>query len=238
MEDIKADGARVRLVVIDEQALFRAGICMLLAGQPSFAVLGEAGSRAQAIPLVKREQPDVILLGVDRNDGKNLDFLPEIFEVSEASRVLILSGAADSELHSRAVYLGAIGVLSKDITINLLVEAIEKVNAGEVWLDGAMTANILRELSARNRARKKDPEEAKIASLTKREREIIQLVGQGFKNKQIAERLFISNITVHHHLTSIYSKLDVSDHLELLIYAYRSGLAEMPRSFAVSDHDK
>jgi len=118
----------------------------------------------------------------------------------------------------------------KNQSASTLVKAIERVHAGEAWLDRSTTASLLLELSPRNRAAKPDPELAKIASLTEREREVIKLVGKGLKNKQIAEKLFISNITVHHHLTSIYSKLDVSDRLDLLIYSYRNGLAHLPGS--------
>ncbi len=223
----RADGPLVRIVVIDGHELFRAGIRMILTRQPGFEVVGEAADLPEALVLVKREQPDITLLGIDLDDEQNLAYLPELCAAAEAMRVLVLSGAADPELNRRAVCLGAIGVLSKDKPADVLVKAIEKIHAGEAWLDRAMTAAVLREMSPRNR--KPDPEELKIRSLTEREREVIKLVGEGLKNKQIAERLFISDITVHHHLTSIYSKLEVTDRLELLIYAYRNGLAELPR---------
>jgi DNA-binding NarL/FixJ family response regulator len=109
------------------------------------------------------------------------------------------------------------------------MKAIERVHAGEAWLDRSLTASILRDLSPGTRSKKQDPDERKISSLTDREREVIRRVGEGLKTKQIAERLFISEITVHHHLTSVYSKLEVADRLELLIYAYRNGLADLPR---------
>ncbi|HYK90298.1 MAG TPA: response regulator transcription factor [Acidobacteriota bacterium] len=219
----------VRIVVVDQHELFRAGLRVLLTKQPGFEVVGEAAALPEALVLVKREQPDITLLGVEPDDGQNLDVLPELCSLAEAMSVLVLTGSNDPELHRRAVCLGAIGVLSKDKPAEVLVKAIEKIHAGEAWLDRSMTASVLREMSPRNRARKQDPEEMKIASLTGREREVITLVGEGLKNKQIAERLFISDITVHHHLTSIYSKLEVADRLELLIYAYRNGLAALPR---------
>jgi DNA-binding NarL/FixJ family response regulator len=124
--------------------------------------------------------------------------------------------------------LGASGVVYKNKSADMLIKAVECVHAGEAWLDRSTTASLLRELSPRNRAPKKNPEEIKISSLSQRERDVIKLVGKGFKNKQIAEALFISDITVHHHLTNIYSKLEVTDRLELLIYSYRYGLAELP----------
>ena len=89
-----------------------------------------------------------------------------------------------------------------------------------------MIGSVIQEL---NRPGEVDPEKAKIASLTDREREVITLVGEGLKNKQIAERLFITETTVTHHLSSVFSKLDVSDRLELIIYAFRHGLAKMPK---------
>jgi two-component system, NarL family, nitrate/nitrite response regulator NarL len=88
---------------------------------------------------------------------------------------------------------------------------------------------LLRELANKTKAPRQSPEQMRIASLSEREKEVIKMVGKGLKNKQVAEALFISSITVHHHLTSIYSKLEVTDRLELLIFAYRHGLAEIPR---------
>ena len=227
-ESPKIADPRVRIVLIDEHELFRAGMRLLLTRQPGFEVVGEASNRLEALQLLKREQPDVTLLSIDSNYGSSLDFLPDLFGAAETTRILVLTGSNDPELHRRAVYFGAIGVVSKDKPSGILIKAIERVHAGEAWLDRSMTASVLRDLSPSNRPKKQDPEGLKIASLTEREKEVIKLVGEGLKNKQIAERLFISDITVHHHLTSIYSKLEVADRLELLIYAYRNSLAELP----------
>ena len=106
-------------------------------------------------------------------------------------------------MHRRAVSLGAVGVVYKDKSTDILVKAIERVHAGEAWLDRSVTASILRDLSPGARSKEQDPNERKISSLTDREREVIRHVGEGLKTKQIARRLFISAITVHHHLTSI-----------------------------------
>ena len=90
-------------------------------------------------------------------------------------------------------------------------------------------ARVLSEISGSKKNKKTDPEAAKIASLTDREREVLTLIGEGLKNKEIADKLFISEWTVRHHITSIFSKLDVSDRVELILYAYKQGLAEPPR---------
>jgi two-component system nitrate/nitrite response regulator NarL len=107
----------------------------------------------------------------------------------------------------------------------VLLKAIIKVHQGEVWLDRSMMGSVLDEMT---QAPEIDPEKARIASLTDRECQVIALIAEGLKNKQIGERLFISETTVTHHLSSIFSKLGVSDRLELLIYAFAHKLARVP----------
>lgn len=226
---IAAAAPRIRIVVLEEHELFRQGLCLLLSKQARFEITGSAGTSEKALSLIQEQQPDIVVMPISSEAGVWMKLLPEILAVSENSKVLMLSKSSDLELHGKAVRMGAAGVLSKDTPTEMLVKAVECVHAGEAWLDRFTTASLLRELSPRNRAAKQDPEERKLASLTDREREVIQLIGKGFKNKQIAETLFISDVTVHHHLTSIYSKLDVTDRFELLIYAYRNGLADIPR---------
>lgn len=228
-KSIAAIPQRIRIFILEEQELFREGLCMLLSKQCDFEVVGHAGSWDKAFPVIQREQPDIVVIAAGPEDGIRMDLLSEIASVSESTRILMLSKSKDSEFHRQAVRLGAAGVLAKDTPSGMLIKAIERVHAGEAWLDRFTTASLLRELSPRNRIAKQSPDEMKIATLTEREREVIQLIGKGLKNKQIAEALFISDITVHHHLTAIYSKLDVADRFELLIYSYRNGLAEIPR---------
>jgi DNA-binding NarL/FixJ family response regulator len=110
-----------------------------------------------------------------------------------------------------------------------LLNAIEKVyRTGEYWLERGAANRLLGKKTARASEQQVDPEAAKIAALTEREREVIALVSEGLKNKQIAERLFIQHTTVSHHLTSIFDKLGVSDRSQLMIYAYRHGLSKQP----------
>lgn len=218
---------RVRIVVIEEQELYRRGLCLLLSQQTNLQVVGDAAWTG-ALSLVRREKPDIVLLTVKPGGDSGIEILPELLAASDETKVLVISESGEQELQRQAIRLGAAGVIFKNKPAEMLLKAIECVNAGEAWLDRSTTASLLRELSPRNRAAKRDPEEVKISSLSQREREVVKLVGKGFKNKQVAETLFISDVTVHHHLTSIYSKLEVVDRLELVIYAYRNGLAELP----------
>jgi two-component system nitrate/nitrite response regulator NarL len=228
-QSAKPAASEIRIVLISQLELFRAGIRSLLQSKEGLKVVGEAAGEGDGIEIVKREQPDVTLLGTDANEGKGLELMPGILAAAEATRVLILSDSADPELQQKAIRLGAIGVVSKNKPADILIKAIERVHAGEAWVDRSTIAAVLGDLSPANRAKKQDPKEARIASITPREREVIRLVGEGLNSRQIAERLFISEVTVHHHLTSIYSKLEVAGRLELLIFAYRNGLAEIPR---------
>lgn len=202
---------------------------MLIENHAGMTVAGEAGSRTDAIAAAEREKPDIILLDLDMGGDSSLNFIREILSVAEGARVIILTGVRDPDMHSRAMRLGAMGLVLKEKAAEVLIKAIERVYEGEAWMDRSMMASMLTEMSRAASARRDDPEAAKIASLTEREREIIKLVCQGLKNKQIAELLFISEATVRNHLTSILSKLDTSDRFELAIYSYRHGLAEPPR---------
>ncbi|MDR1728357.1 MAG: response regulator transcription factor [Acidobacteriota bacterium] len=220
---------RIRIAVVEGQELFREGICLLLEREDGYDVVGRCSSWEEAVALVEQARPDVLLMGIGPEDGGRLDRLSQLLALSEEMKILLIARSPDTELHCQAMRLGVSGVLVQDSSPELLVKAVGRVHEGETWLDRSTTASLLRELSPRGKNARRDPEEQKIKSLTDREREVIQLLGKGYKNKQIAAALFISDITVHHHLTSIYAKLGVGDRFDLLIYAYRRGLAAIPR---------
>jgi DNA-binding NarL/FixJ family response regulator len=173
--------------------------------------------------------PDIILLDLDLGDESGLDLLPELIAAVPDARIILLTGLRDIEIQRRAILLGAMGLVSKQKAADTVIRAIEKVYAGEVWLDRAMIASILNERVNTNAAPDQNVEALRIAKLTEREREVIQLIGEGIKNRQIAERLYISEATVRHHLTSVFAKLGVADRFELVIYAFQHGLAKLPQ---------
>ena len=178
-------------------------------------MIGVAGNRAEALALATSEQPNLIILDILLGDEDGLTFIPELREASPDSRVLVLTGLRSSESQRRAILAGARGVVLKEHAAEVLLKAIEKVHQGEVWLDRSLMGSVLDEMS---QAPEVDPEQARIASLTDREREVVALIAEGLKNKQIGLRLFITETTVTHHLSSIFSKLEVADRLELVIY--------------------
>jgi len=215
----------ITVLIVDDHAVVRAGLRMLIDQGPGMKVTGVAGNRDEALDAAGRTQPDVIILDIVLGDEDGLSFLPELREVARNARVLVLTGLRSSESQRQAMRAGAMGVVLKEHAAEVLIKAIEKVHSGEVWLDRLTTGRVLQEISEEKRP---DPDRERIDTLTERERQVVGLVGEGLKNKQIAARLFISETTVTHHLSSVFSKLEVSDRLELVVYAFRHGLAKLP----------
>jgi two-component system nitrate/nitrite response regulator NarL len=216
----------IRILIVDDHAIVRAGLRMLIDQNPAMTVVGVAGDRSEALALAASEQPNIIILDILLGDDDGLSFLPQLREAATDSRVLVLTGLRSSESQRRAIIAGAMGVVLKEHAAEVLIKAINKVHQGEVWLDRSLMGSVL---DAITQAPEVDPETARIASLTERERQVIALIAEGLKNKQIGERLFISETTVTHHLSSIFSKLEVSDRLELVIYAFSRNLVKVPQ---------
>jgi DNA-binding NarL/FixJ family response regulator len=217
---------QIRILIIDDHAVIRSGLRMLVEHDSTMSVVALAGNRTEALESASRERPDIIILDLLLGDDDGLAFLPQLCNASPSSRVLVLTGVQDPDSHRRAIRRGARGIVLKEHAAEVLLKAIKKVHAGEVWIERSMMGSVIEEFTKPSPA---DPEEAKIQTLTNRELEVITLVGEGLKNKQIADRLFISETTVTHHLSSVFSKLEVSDRLELIIYAFRHRLARMPQ---------
>jgi DNA-binding NarL/FixJ family response regulator len=214
----------IRVLLIDDHHLMRTGLRQIIESRARFRVAGEVVVGEQALNVVGQLKPELILL--DGDDEGALGLLPALRKSSEQSRVLVLLNRENLDAYQQVVQGGAHGVLLKSVSPEEMLIAFDKVNSGEMWFSRGMLAKVLWSLLQPEQA--PTPEAQRIARLTERERELITLVGEGLKNNEIADRLSLSHSTVRHHLTSIYSKLDVADRLELLIFAYRHGLAEQP----------
>lgn len=219
----------VRILVVDDHAILRQGLRMLVEAEPGFAIVGEAEDGAKAIALAAAEQPDIVVLDIDLGSDSGLDLIKGIQTAAPPARILILTGLRDVEAHRRAFRLGARGLVVKESASHTLMKAIRKVHEGEIWLDRATTAHLLTEMSTPVPSPPVNPEAGKIAKLSARELEVTAMLGEGLSNKLIADRLSISETTVRHHLTSIFAKLGVPDRLALLLYAHRQGLVKPPR---------
>lgn len=214
-------------MIVDDHAVIRTGLRMLIEQEQTMTVVAMAGSPTEALALAQSEKPDIIVLDLMLGEEDALDFLPDLCKTSPTSRVLVLTGVQTPESHRTAIRRGAMGIVLKQQAAELLLKAIRKVHEGEVWIDRSMIGGVLNDVRS-ERLEQVNPVTVQIASLTPREREVIALVSEGLKNKAIGERLFISETTVTHHLSSIYSKLGVSDRLELVVFAFGNNLTKKP----------
>jgi DNA-binding NarL/FixJ family response regulator len=216
--------SNIRVVIADDHAIFREGLRKLLEGAGDIVVIGEAGDGDETIQLLSKLKPDVLLLDLRMPNKDGLGVLEEMNGQSEQTRVILVTEGENEHDVVRAMRLGARGVVWKQSASALLLKSIRKVYAGEIWLDNRMTAEVIDAFkkSSDSGARREKP------LLSPREREIVQLVSQGFRNREIAEKLFISEQTVKNHLHNIFDKLGVSDRLELALYAIHHRLTEIP----------
>jgi DNA-binding NarL/FixJ family response regulator len=217
----------IRVLIIDDHKIIRDGLRDLIESRRGMTVVGDAGTRADALRVVAREQLDVIVLDLDLGEDSGLSLIPELLEVSKETSIIILTGIRDTEKRDKAMELGAKGMVLKEEGATELLNAIEKVHrTGEYWLEPGAARRLLDKQRSRA-SEKPHPEADKITKLTEREREIIALVGEGLENKEIAERLrpSVAESTVRNNLSIIYDKLDIKGgRLGLLIFAYKHGL--------------
>jgi two-component system nitrate/nitrite response regulator NarL len=217
----------IRVVIVGNLELSRTGLRKLIESRPALKVVGETPVDLGARSLVAREQPDVVIVDPDpTTDGQRngLGTLPLLAAAGRKAPILVLTAVDDPEFHRSAIRSGAVGLVSKNLCGDAFLNAIEKLHAGETWLSRSMLTNLLVD-GGSGATEPPNSESAKIASLSKREREVIDCVSEGLSNEEVAHRLFVSKTTVRHHLTSIFGKLGLSSRSNLIVYAFRRGLS-------------
>jgi DNA-binding NarL/FixJ family response regulator len=215
----------ITLGIVEPQALVREGLTALLERDSSLTVTAATATIAEMLAILPPTGADLVLLGLD-GSVEHQDCAWDVMAngLPFPSRLVVLTTETNPASQVRLRELGVRGIVQKDHTGDMLVKAITKVHAGELWFERlTLTAMVTRRLPDGP-----DEESAKVASLTVREREIVALVADGLTNGTIGERLFISPITVRNHLTSIFAKIDVADRFQLAVYAYRRGLVLCP----------
>jgi len=212
----------IRILVADDHAIFRDGLRKLLEGADDVNIIGEASNGVECVKMLQKLKPDILLLDLRMPEKDGLGVLEEVNFDSLPTRVIVLTAAEDDRDVVRAMRLGARGVVLKQSASDLLLKSIRKVSDGEIWLDNRMTAEVIDAFkkSSESGQRREKP------LLSDREKEIVQLVAQGFRNREIGEKLFISEQTVKNHLHNIFDKLGVSDRLELALYAIHHRLID------------
>lgn len=212
----------IRILVADDHAIFRDGLRKLLEGADDVQIVGEASNGVECTKMLAKLKPDILLLDLRMPEKDGLGVLEEVNFDTTQTRVIVLTAAEDDRDVVRAMRLGARGVVLKQSASDLLLKSIRKVSEGEIWLDNRMTAEVIDAFkkSSESGQRREKP------LLSDREKEIVQLVAQGFRNREIGEKLFISEQTVKNHLHNIFDKLGVSDRLELALYAIHHRLID------------
>jgi two-component system nitrate/nitrite response regulator NarL len=215
----------IRILIADDHPIVRDGLKKLLSLEEDFEIVGEAADGCEVLEKVQELDPDVLLLDLRMPNLDGLSALQTLQQTNKRTRVIILTASEDKNEFVQAMKLGCSGIVLKQTAPELIVKSIRKVHGGEIWLDSHTTAAVMRQFAApgeiggtgSSKGRERSP-------LSHREREIVQLVAQGYKNKEMAEKMFISEQTVKNHLHNIFDKLGVSDRLELALYAIHKGL--------------
>lgn len=214
----------IRVLLVDDQALVRSGFRMLVEAQPDMEVVAEAADGHEAVSEAIRTRPDVVLMDVrmPKMDGIEATSLITAPGTALASRVLILTTYDLDEYVFRGLRAGASGFLLKDVAPEDLVKAVRVVAEGESLLSPSVTRRLIEEFVRTPDASAGPPPE--LVSLTEREREVLELIGRGLANAEIAQRLFLSMATVKTHVNRVFSKLGARDRAQAVVLAYESGL--------------
>ncbi len=216
----------IRIVILDNHTLVRAGLRLIIHSQSDLKVVGQAGNPNEGLSLIEQSRPDIILLEYDPISGFNFDVFTEINKAWGKARMILVTRSSDRPTYLQALQHGVLGIVAKTQPPDVLIKAIRKVHAGEVWIEHSLIASLVSGSIYGQTGNGANPEAEAIGQLSEREREVIRFIGRGLKNKQIADYLCIGETTVRHHLTSIYGKLGVSDRLELLVFAQSHRLTQ------------
>jgi NarL family two-component system response regulator LiaR len=212
----------IRVLVVDDHAIVRKGVVSLLATEPSITVVGEASNGVEAVQKANTLKPDVILMDLVMPEMDGIQAIQLITSSQTKARILVLTSFGTDDKVFPALKAGALGYLLKDSNPEELIEAIHQVKNGESWLHPAVARKVLNEWAHPDQSAMPEP-------LTERETEVLRLLAQGLSNREIAERLVLSEATVRTHVSSLLSKLHLASRTQAALYALREGLAKLDR---------
>lgn len=214
--------AKYRIIIVDDHEVVRIGLKSLLERHPQFDIVGEAATAREALEQVNRQRPDVVLMDIRLPGMSGIEACEEITKNYPDTKVVMLTSYAEDEMLFSAIRAGASGYVLKQIGGEDLVKAIESVGRGEAMLDSAVTQRVFQEV----RKAVKDEEASAFANLSQQEKHVLLLVSEGKTNREIAKLLFLGEGTVRNYVSSILSKLGVSNRAEAAAYAVEHNLRE------------
>jgi DNA-binding NarL/FixJ family response regulator len=220
---------KIKITVLATYALTRCSLQSLLENDRQINVLDMVGTTAELIEKVSRNKPDVTLICLLENESENIAVVTELLKAAPKTKIVILSSPNNLPIQAAALQFGVAGIVEANQSGRVLIRAIKQISAGEVWLNQKLIARLLDEnFNSTSNVKYKNKTFLKGDNLTKRELDVIKMIGLGMKNKDISKKLRIGETTVRQHLSSIYSKLNVEDRLNLAIYAYRRRIVSPP----------
>ena len=214
--------AKFRIIIVDDHEVVRLGLKSLLERHPQFDIVGEASTAREALEQVNRQRPNIVLMDIRLPGMSGIEACEEITKNHPDTKVIMLTSYAEDEMLFSAIRAGASGYVLKQIGGEDLVKAIESVGRGEAMLDSAVTQRVFQEV----RKAVKDEEASAFANLSQQEKHVLLLVSEGKTNREIAKLLFLGEGTVRNYVSSILSKLGVSNRAEAAAYAVEHNLRE------------
>jgi DNA-binding NarL/FixJ family response regulator len=214
--------AKQRILLVDDHEVVRLGLKSLLEHHPQFEVIGEAGTAREAIEQVAKLNPEVVVMDIRLPGQSGIDACAEITSNYPDTRVIMLTSYAEDEMLFSAIRAGASGYVLKQIGGEDLIRALEAVGRGEALLDPAVTQRVFQEV----RRAVKEEEASAFVTLSQQEKHVLLLVSEGKTNREIAKSLFLGEGTVRNYVSSILSKLSVSNRAEAAAYAVEHNLRE------------
>jgi DNA-binding NarL/FixJ family response regulator len=215
----------IRVLVVDDHALFRRGLEMVLAQEEDIEVVGEAGDGAEAVEKAADLLPDVVLMDVRMPRRSGIEACTAIKDVTPSTRIIMLTISDEENDLYDAIKAGATGYLLKEITIDEVATAVRAVAGGQSLISPAMASKLLTEFATL--VKRDDRQQVPAPRLTDRELEVLRLVARGLNNKEVAKQLFISENTVKNHVRNILEKLQLHSRMEAVVYAVREKLLEI-----------
>ena len=216
----------IRVLVVDDHALFRRGLEMVLAQEPDIEVVGEAGDGAEAVERAADLLPDVVLMDVRMPRRSGIEACTAIKDVVPSARIIMLTISDEESDLYEAIKAGATGYLLKEISIDEVATAIRAVAGGQSLISPSMASKLLSEVATLIK-RDGDRQQVPAPRLTDRELEVLRLVARGLNNRDIAKQLYISENTVKNHIRNILEKLQLHSRMEAVVYAVREKLLEI-----------
>lgn len=212
----------ITVMIADDHVLLREGLKQILELEDDIDVISQAGDGEETVEKALAYKPDVILLDINMPKANGIDALRRLKDLGTNSKIIMLTIHDDREYLLETMKMGANGYVLKDSDADSLIKAIRDVKSGKTYIQPSVASILVEELNSEETDKSGDYK--KVQALTKREYEVLTLIAEGLNNREIAERLFISEKTVKNHVSNIFKKIDVSDRIQAAIFAYKNNI--------------